>query len=163
MLGQKLKASLHTCRMSHSGATPAALLQIPDWYSSKLRLFTQLLSGKFKIIQGSRGWEWIVFGPLPVHHSFRPACLPIPNCLDLHSVSFAAVFAQKKLIWYTFLEHLLQLFNLGQMFLHIIKRMHLRQTNPFQKAVGSLLLLDSLWALTRPSPTSAVKPEASSS
>lgn len=94
-LGQKLKASLHTCRMSHSGATPTPLLQIPDWYSSKLQLFTQLLSGKFKIIQGSRGWEWIVFGPLPVHHSFCPACLPIPNCLDLHSVPFAAVLLKR--------------------------------------------------------------------
>lgn len=72
--------------MPHYWATPSVLLQILDWYSSKLWLFTQLLSGKFKIIQGSRGWEWIVFGPLAVHHFFRPACLSIPNCLDLQSV-----------------------------------------------------------------------------
>lgn len=149
--------------MPHYWATPSALLQILDWYSSKLWLFTQLLSGKFKIIQGSRGWEWIVFGPLAVHHFFRPACLPIPNCLDLQSVPRLLVLLKRSSFDIHFETLATTILFGSDVFLHIIKRTHLRQTNPFQKAIGSLRLLYSFWALTRPSPTSAVEPAASSS
>lgn len=100
-----------------------------------------------------------MFGPLPVHPFFRPACLPVPNYLDLQSVPLLQVLLKRSSFDIRF-ETLASTI-LSDVFAHGKTNMHLRQTNPFQKAVGSLLLLYSFWALTRPSPTSAVEPEAS--
>lgn len=142
--------------------TPSALLPILHWYSLKLWLFTQLLSEKFKIIQGSRSWEWVMFGPLP---SIIPSILLAFPYLTawISSLCHLLLFLLRSSSFDTHFETLATTILSGSdVFAH--HKMHAPKANkPLSEGSFSLRLLYNFWALTHSSPTSAVKPEASSS